>query len=197
MPVLSKSLSFSGGVRPQDKQNKVSVIGGGDLGMASVISILSKVTNCTFYVWDFCSADIFLPAHIILNYNTPIMKCFFPLLIFIQCQVDKLVFIDVAESSTKGGSTDLEIFSLPKVEVCRGTSHSALSHSSMNVPLGWVIAVVKSKASRLALCWVSRSSMTHLYDGEHWPNTGELLCYTRPWPLHPVTTTKRQSLGEI
>lgn len=61
---------------------------------------------------------------------------FFPLLILIQCQVDKLVFIDVAESSTKGGSTDLEIFSLPKVEVCRGTSHSALSHSSGNVPPG-------------------------------------------------------------
>lgn len=40
----------------------------------------------------------------------------------IQCKVDKLVFVDVAESSTKGGSTDLEIFSLPKVEVSRGTS---------------------------------------------------------------------------
>lgn len=39
-----------------------------------------------------------------------------------QCKVDKLVFIDVAESSTKGGSTDLEIFNLPKVEVFRGTS---------------------------------------------------------------------------
>lgn len=39
-----------------------------------------------------------------------------------QCKVDKLVFIDVAESSTRGGSTDLEIFSLPNVEVFRGTS---------------------------------------------------------------------------
>lgn len=47
----------------------------------------------------------------------------------IQCTVDKLVFIDVAESSTKGGSTDLEIFSLPKVEVFRGMSLSALWHS--------------------------------------------------------------------
>lgn len=62
---------------------KVSVIGGGDLGMASVMSILSK------------------------------------------CHVDKLVFIDVAGSSTKGGSTDLEIFSLPKVEVSRDLSASA------------------------------------------------------------------------
>uniref|UniRef100_A0A8C4ED98 UEV and lactate/malate dehyrogenase domains n=1 Tax=Dicentrarchus labrax TaxID=13489 RepID=A0A8C4ED98_DICLA len=65
--------------------NKVSVIGGGDLGMASVMSILSK------------------------------------------CKVDKLVFIDVAESSTKGGSTDLEIFNLPKVEVSRDFSASSNS----------------------------------------------------------------------
>uniref|UniRef100_A0A3B3I3K2 Lactate/malate dehydrogenase N-terminal domain-containing protein n=1 Tax=Oryzias latipes TaxID=8090 RepID=A0A3B3I3K2_ORYLA len=57
---------------------KVTVIGGGDLGMACVTSILAK------------------------------------------CHVDKLVFIDVAESSTKGGSTDLEIFSLPKVTVSAG-----------------------------------------------------------------------------
>lgn len=62
MPILSKSLPFSGGARPQDKQNKVSVIGGGDLGMASVMSILSKVTNYTFYVWDFHSADIFFTS---------------------------------------------------------------------------------------------------------------------------------------
>lgn len=47
-------------------------------------------------------------------------------LLFIQCKVDKLVFIDVAESSTKGGSTDLEIFSLPNVEVSRGTSHCTI-----------------------------------------------------------------------
>ncbi|XP_051916058.1 ubiquitin-conjugating enzyme E2 variant 3 [Hippocampus zosterae] len=62
--------------------HKVSVIGGGDLGMAAVMSILAK------------------------------------------CKVDKLVFIDVAESSTKGGSTDLEIFRLPKVEVSRDLSAS-------------------------------------------------------------------------
>ncbi|TDH09336.1 hypothetical protein EPR50_G00085650 [Perca flavescens] len=73
-----------GGSRHRDQSiNKVSVIGGGDLGMASVMSILSK------------------------------------------CKVDKLVFIDVAESSTKGGSTDLEIFGLPKVEVSRDLSASA------------------------------------------------------------------------
>lgn len=52
--------------------------------------------------------------------------------------MDKLVFVDVPESSTKGGSTDLEIFSLPKVEVFRGTSLSALSHNRVEVPLGWV-----------------------------------------------------------
>lgn len=45
----------------------------------------------------------------------------FPLPPFFQCKVDKLVFIDVADSSTRGGSTDLEIFSLPSVEVFRGT----------------------------------------------------------------------------
>ncbi|XP_035520580.1 ubiquitin-conjugating enzyme E2 variant 3 [Morone saxatilis] len=73
-----------GGIRHHDQPiNKVSVIGGGDLGMASVMSILSK------------------------------------------CKVDKLVFIDVAESSTKGGSTDLEIFNLPKVEVSRDFSASS------------------------------------------------------------------------
>lgn len=53
-----------------------------------------------------------------------------------QCKVDKLIFIDVAESSTKGGSTDLEIFSLPKVEVFRGTSLFELSHSNAKMPLG-------------------------------------------------------------
>lgn len=72
------------GVRHHDQPlRKVSVIGGGDLGMAAVMSILSK------------------------------------------CSVDKLVFVDVAESSTKGGSTDLEIFNLPKVEVSRDFSASA------------------------------------------------------------------------
>uniref|UniRef100_A0A671XT07 Ubiquitin-conjugating enzyme E2 variant 3-like n=1 Tax=Sparus aurata TaxID=8175 RepID=A0A671XT07_SPAAU len=81
---LSYLMSISGGSRHHDQQlNKVTVIGGGDLGMASVMSILSK------------------------------------------CKVDKLVFVDVAESSTKGGSTDLEIFSLPKVEVSRDFSASA------------------------------------------------------------------------
>ncbi|XP_072241620.1 ubiquitin-conjugating enzyme E2 variant 3 isoform X2 [Leuresthes tenuis] len=73
-----------GGVRHHDQPtNQVSVIGGGDLGMACVMSILSK------------------------------------------CKVDKLVFVDVAESSTKGGSTDLGIFSLPKVEVSKDLSASA------------------------------------------------------------------------
>ncbi|KAE8296491.1 Ubiquitin-conjugating enzyme E2 variant 3 [Larimichthys crocea] len=72
-----------GVIRHHDQPAKVSVIGGGDLGMASVMSILSK------------------------------------------CKVDKLVFIDVAGCSTKGGSTDLDIFSLPKVEVSRDLSASA------------------------------------------------------------------------
>ncbi|KAL0967839.1 hypothetical protein UPYG_G00257990 [Umbra pygmaea] len=63
--------------------NKVTVIGGGDLGMASVMSILTKAT------------------------------------------VDKLVFVDVAESSTKGGSMDLEIFRVPKVEVSKDLTSTA------------------------------------------------------------------------
>lgn len=79
------NLQISDGSARHHKQplNKVSVIGGGDLGMASVMSILST------------------------------------------CNVDKLVFIDVAESSTKGGSTDLEIFNLPKVEVAKDFAASA------------------------------------------------------------------------
>ncbi|XP_023140425.1 ubiquitin-conjugating enzyme E2 variant 3 [Amphiprion ocellaris] len=85
-----------GGVRHHDQPiNKVSVIGGGDLGMASVMSVLSK------------------------------------------CKVDKLVFIDVAESSTKGGSTDLEIFSLPKVEVSRDLSASAGSRVVVVTANAW------------------------------------------------------------
>ncbi|XP_030587675.1 ubiquitin-conjugating enzyme E2 variant 3 isoform X2 [Archocentrus centrarchus] len=85
-----------GGTRHHDQPtNKVSVIGGGDLGMASVMSILSK------------------------------------------CKVDKLVFIDVAESSTKGGSTDLEIFSLPKVEVARDFSASAGSRVVVVTANAW------------------------------------------------------------
>lgn len=85
-----------GAVRHHDQPvNKVSVIGGGDLGMASVMSILSK------------------------------------------CKVDKLVFIDVAESSTKGGGTDLEIFSLPRVEVSRDISASAGSRVLVVTANAW------------------------------------------------------------
>ncbi|XP_035499115.1 ubiquitin-conjugating enzyme E2 variant 3 [Scophthalmus maximus] len=85
-----------GGIRHHDQQiNKVSVVGGGDLGMASAMSILAK------------------------------------------CEVDKLVFIDVAESSTKGGGTDLEIFSLPKVEVSRDLSASAGSRVVVVTANAW------------------------------------------------------------
>ncbi|XP_029991905.1 ubiquitin-conjugating enzyme E2 variant 3 [Sphaeramia orbicularis] len=85
-----------GGIRQYNQPiNKVSVIGGGDLGMASVMSIISK------------------------------------------CDVDKLVFIDVAQSSTKGGSTDLEIFSLPKVEVSRDLSSSAGSRVVVVTANAW------------------------------------------------------------
>ncbi|CAL8260565.1 unnamed protein product [Merluccius merluccius] len=75
--------------------NKVSVIGGGDLGMATIMSILAKGI------------------------------------------VDKLVFIDVAESSTKGGSGDLEIFSLPKVEVSKDLSASAGSRVIVVTANAW------------------------------------------------------------
>ncbi|XP_037307265.2 ubiquitin-conjugating enzyme E2 variant 3 [Pungitius pungitius] len=74
---------------------KVSVIGGGDLGMASVMSILSK------------------------------------------CKVDRLVFVDVNDSSTKGGSTDLEIFRLPQVEVSRDLSASAGSRVVVVTANAW------------------------------------------------------------
>ncbi|KAM4619570.1 ubiquitin-conjugating enzyme E2 variant 3 [Polymixia lowei] len=85
-----------GGVRHHDQPlNKVSVIGGGDLGMASVMSILAKG------------------------------------------RVDKLVFIDVAESSTKGGSVDLEIFNLPKVEVSKDLSASAGSRVVVVTANAW------------------------------------------------------------
>ncbi|KAK5867673.1 hypothetical protein PBY51_012141 [Eleginops maclovinus] len=90
------NLKINDGGRKHDQQNiKVSVIGGGDLGMSSVMSILSK------------------------------------------CKVDKLVFIDVAESSTKGGSTDLEIFSLPKVEVSKDFSASAGSRVIVVTANSW------------------------------------------------------------
>lgn len=159
-------MSISGGSRHHDQQlNKVTVIGGGDLGMASVMSILSKVItflNCmsgsfiqTVLVWIKVSNSLIQ------------MLIFFSLFLplSIQCKVDKLVFVDVAESSTKGGSTDLEIFSLPKVEVSRGTS------------LGWVIADIIDcfKGSRQSS---SRSSMTHLYHNQ-------LLCCSWLWTLTP------------
>ncbi|KAK3526601.1 hypothetical protein QTP70_030740 [Hemibagrus guttatus] len=72
-----------GGSRPEQCVNKISVIGGGDLGMAAVLSLMSKGF------------------------------------------VDKLVLIDIPESSTKGGTMDLELFSLPKVEVSKDLSASA------------------------------------------------------------------------
>uniref|UniRef100_A0A7N8YG63 UEV and lactate/malate dehyrogenase domains n=1 Tax=Mastacembelus armatus TaxID=205130 RepID=A0A7N8YG63_9TELE len=85
-----------GGISHHDQLiNKISVIGGGDLGMASVMSILAK------------------------------------------CEVDKLVFIDIADSSTKGGSADLEIFSLPKVEVSRDVSASAGSRVVVVTANAW------------------------------------------------------------
>lgn len=73
-----------GSVRYYDQQKtKVSVIGGGDLGMACVMSIVAK------------------------------------------CKMDQLVFTDIAGSSTKGGSTDLEIFNIPKVAVSKDLSSTA------------------------------------------------------------------------
>ncbi|XP_027029090.1 ubiquitin-conjugating enzyme E2 variant 3 [Tachysurus fulvidraco] len=72
-----------GGSQPEQSINKISVIGGGDLGMAAVLSIMAKGF------------------------------------------VDKLVLIDIPESSTKGGTMDLELFSLPKVEVSKDLSASA------------------------------------------------------------------------
>lgn len=85
-----------GSVRYYDQQNiKVSVVGGGDLGMASVMSIVAK------------------------------------------CKINKLVFTDVAESSTKGGSTDLEIFSIPKVEVSRDLSSTAGSRVVVVTANAW------------------------------------------------------------
>lgn len=77
----------------------------------SLTSVPSIGVCCrrSLFIWNYCFFSLFISP-------------FFP-----QCKVDKLVFIDVAESSTKGGSTDLEIFSLPNVEVSRGTSHSAPS----------------------------------------------------------------------
>ncbi|XP_067236536.1 ubiquitin-conjugating enzyme E2 variant 3 [Chanodichthys erythropterus] len=77
------NLKVNEGVNRPDQEVKVSVIGGGDLGIAAVLSIMAK------------------------------------------CSVDKLVFIDIPESSTKGGTMDLEIFSLPKVEVSKDLSASA------------------------------------------------------------------------
>ncbi|XP_055049267.2 ubiquitin-conjugating enzyme E2 variant 3 isoform X1 [Misgurnus anguillicaudatus] len=73
-----------GGSRP-DQAVKVSVIGGGDLGVATVLSIMAKSS------------------------------------------VDKLVLIDSPECSNKGGTTDLEIFNLPKVEVSKDLAASAES----------------------------------------------------------------------
>lgn len=92
---VSNFKNNEGGSRTQSQMNKVSVIGGGDLGMATVMSVLSK------------------------------------------CKVDKLVFIDVAESSTKGGSTDLEIFSLPNVEVSRDFAASAGSRVVVVTANAW------------------------------------------------------------
>lgn len=94
---MVSSLRLSdGGARHQDPQlNKVSVIGGGDLGMATVMGVLAK------------------------------------------CVLDKVVFIDVAESSTKGGSTDLEIFSLPRVEVSRDMSASVGSRVVILTANSW------------------------------------------------------------
>lgn len=96
MAMVSNFQINDGSVRYYDQQNtKVSVIGGGDLGMASVMSIVAK------------------------------------------CKIDKLVFTDVSESSTKGGSTDLDIFSVPKVEVSRDLSSTAGSRVLVVTANAW------------------------------------------------------------
>lgn len=77
------NLTVNEGGHGPDQAVKVSVIGGGDLGVAAVLSIMAKSS------------------------------------------VDKLVLIDIPESSTKSAATDLEIFSLPNVEVSKDLSASA------------------------------------------------------------------------
>ncbi|XP_078405136.1 ubiquitin-conjugating enzyme E2 variant 3 isoform X1 [Cetorhinus maximus] len=62
---------------------KVTVLGGGDLGMACAMSILAK--------------DV----------------------------IEKLVFIPTSENAMKGGILDMEIFSLPRVEISKDFSDSA------------------------------------------------------------------------
>lgn len=75
------------GVQDRDgPSRKVTVIGGGDLGMACVMAIMAK------------------------------------------CSEVKLVFIDVSETSSTGGKTDLAIFNLPNVEVSKDYSASAGSN---------------------------------------------------------------------
>ncbi|XP_061078200.1 ubiquitin-conjugating enzyme E2 variant 3 [Conger conger] len=76
-------LKIGESAKPDRPINKVTVIGGGDLGMATVMSLLAKGS------------------------------------------VDKLVFIDLPDSSTKGGTMDLEIFHLPKVKVSKDLSTTA------------------------------------------------------------------------
>lgn len=93
---MVSNFQINDGCFRSDQQNsKVSVIGGGDLGMAAVMSIVAK------------------------------------------CKMDKLVFIDIMESSTKGGSTDLEIFSIPKVDVSRDLSSSAGSRVVVVTANAW------------------------------------------------------------
>ncbi|XP_041132506.1 ubiquitin-conjugating enzyme E2 variant 3 [Polyodon spathula] len=84
-----------GGDRAYRPINKVTVVGGGDLAMACVMSILAKSS------------------------------------------VDKLVLIDVSESASKGGTMDLEIFNLPKVEICRDFSASAGSRVVVVAANSW------------------------------------------------------------
>ncbi|XP_012683608.2 ubiquitin-conjugating enzyme E2 variant 3 [Clupea harengus] len=77
------ALKMNKGGNRSGSVNKVTVIGSGDLGVATVLSIMAKGG------------------------------------------VDKLVLIDIPESSTKSGTMDLEIFSLPKVEISKDLSASA------------------------------------------------------------------------
>ncbi|KAF7702241.1 ubiquitin-conjugating enzyme E2 variant 3 [Silurus meridionalis] len=95
LAVVSHLNITEGGNRPYQSVNKITVIGGGDLGMAAVLSIMAKGF------------------------------------------VDKLVLIDIPESSTKGGTMDLEIFSLPKVEVSKDLSASAGSKVVLITANAW------------------------------------------------------------
>lgn len=158
-------MSVSGVIRHHDQPAKVSVIGGGDLGMASVMSILSKVVT-------FVMSRVSCQCHIL----TLILKmCFFS---FPSSVKWINLFLLTSLAVPPKAAVQTSIFSAcPRLKYPE-VRHFPHRHTAMYkcIFVESSLISVGFKGSRLALCLGCLSLMTHPYDSKHSLNPNQLLC---------------------